>query len=92
MLRIMFDILLHTRQLCRSARGVKVSSSDIGIAEQEPDLFECLVLGFGEKEVTDDGVGDTGADVDDEVFVTEVSESVRSDLSDDDLPGSQVLG
>lgn len=47
------------------------SDPDVGISEQETNLLEGLVLGLGEEEVRDDGVGDVGDDEYHEVFPAE---------------------
>lgn len=44
---------------------------DVGVTEQETNLLESLVLGLGEEEVGNDGVGDVGDDEDHEVLPSE---------------------
>jgi len=58
---------------------------DIGVTEQETDLLEGLVLGLGEEEVRDDGVGDVGDDKDHEILPSEDIETDRGDLTNDDV-------
>lgn len=58
---------------------------DIGVAEEQPNLLESLVLSFGEQEVTDNTVADVGAHVHEEVFVAEMLETIRGDLGNDDV-------
>ena len=95
----LFDILslalvntdsLHTR-----------SDPDVGVTEQETNLLEGLVLGLGEEEVRDDGVGDVGDHKDHEVLPSEdlgrsancqsglkrdtYIKTERGDLTDDDI-------
>lgn len=41
---------------------------DVVVAKEETDLLQGLVLGLREEEVTDDGVGEVGHDVYQEVF------------------------
>jgi hypothetical protein len=67
------------------------SDSDVGVTEQETNLLEGLVLGLGEEEVGDDGVGDVGDDKDHEVLpsenlmesVTEAAVNDRDNLHQD---------
>jgi hypothetical protein len=58
---------------------------NVGITEQETNFLEGLVLGLGEEEVRDDGVGDVGDDKDHEVFPSELVETDRGDLPNDNV-------
>lgn len=46
--------------------------ADIGVAEEQPDLFERLVLRLGEEEVRDDAVTEVAGHVDEEVSPADV--------------------
>jgi hypothetical protein len=73
-LSLVNTVSLHTR-----------SDPDVGVAEQETDLLESLVLGLGEEEVGNDGVCNVGDDENHEVLPSEFVETDRSDLTNDDV-------
>lgn len=76
----LFDLLLLVEPL-----GQCWWSSNVLVAEQPANLLESLVLRLWEEEVADDGVGQVGADVDNEVLPPDGLEGVRGDLGDDDV-------
>lgn len=45
--------------------------TNVGVAKQQSDFFERLVLCLGEQKVGDDGVGGVRGDVDEKVFPSE---------------------